>query len=346
MAYQRIATPRIYPCAINHSLSLGEMAASNLTQTGITSASPIEMFDLRPSNVVTLGGNGTTTQHIIKINFNETSDSFMSDSNFMLIMGHNFEQSGVKLKLQHSDSSTFADGTVHNPALTQLVNSGGNVDGEVVGNFEDANYTTALTYNGWSLFTWDGGDTNNQYYRLTLDSKDGTAYDEDIKISCIVMGTMWSFPNSPDLNIKKSIAFGNNIQESVGGMTYSNAQWLAAPHWGGMTEAFDAKTHVTPNQMRKAGKMSYDMSFSYMADSDVFYPEMYQEQDMFTNSSFMGNVLQRTFGTHHPFLIQWDDSTTALVRDNFSWVRFADVPKFDHVAYNVWSTSVSLVEQF
>ena len=346
MAYQRISTPKIYPCAINHALSLSEMTSANLTQAGITSASPIEMFDLKPSNAVTIGGSGGTTQHIIKINFNEVSDSFMSDSNFMLIMGHNFEQSGVKFKLQHSDSSTFADGEVVNPALTQLVNSGGNVAASAGDDFDEANYTTALTYNGWSLFTWDGGDADNQYYRLTLDSKDGTAYDEDIKISCIVMGTMWSFPHSPDLNIKKSIAFGNSIQESVGGMTYSNASWLAAPHWGGMTEAFDAKNHVNPNQMRKAGKMSYDMNFSYMTDSDIFYSELYQEQDIFTETSFMGNVLQRTLGTHHPFLIQWDDSTVALVRDNFSWVRFADVPKFDQVANQVWNANVSLVEQF
>ena len=335
MSYQRIAIPRIYPCAINHALSLGEMTSANITQAGITSASPIEMFDLKPSNAVTIGGNGTTTQHIIKINFNETSDSFMSDSNFMLIMGHNFEQSGVKFKLQHDDASDF--GSAVSPALTQLVNSGGNVS--------SGDYTTALTYNGWSLFTWDGGDTDNQYYRLILDSESGN-YDTDIKISCIVMGTLWSFPHSPDLNIKKSIAFGNSIQESVGGMTYSNASWLAAPHWGGMTEAFDAKNHVNPNQMRKAGKMSYDMNFSYMADSDLFYSELYQEQDIFTETSFMGNVLQRTLGTHHPFLIQWDDSTVALVRDNFSWVRFTDVPKFDQVMHRIWSAQMSFTEEF
>jgi hypothetical protein len=337
MAYQRIATPRIYPCAINHALSLGEMTSANLTQAGITSASPIEMFDLKPSNVVTIGGNGTATQHIIKINFNEPGDTFMSDSNFMLIMGHNFEQAGVTFKLQHDDASDF--GSAQSPALTQLVNlsSGGDVS--------SGDYTGALTYNGWSLFTWDGGDTDNQYYRLILDSESGN-YDTDIKISCIIMGEYWSFPHAPDMSIQKSIAFGNTIQESVGGMTYSNASWLAAPHWGGMTEAFEAKNHVTPNQMRKAGKLQYDMNFSYMTDSDIFYSELYQEQDIFTETSFMGNVLQRTLGTHHPFLIQWDDTTVALVRDNFSWVRFSDVPKFNQVANQTWNANVSLTEQF
>ena len=62
--------------------------------------------------------------------------------------------------------------------------------------------------------------------------------------------------------------------------------------------------------------------------------------------SFMGNVLQRTFGTHHPFLIQWSDSAVGSVYDNFSWVRLADVPKFNQVANQVWNANVSLVEQF
>jgi hypothetical protein len=343
MAYQRIATPRIYPCSINHSLSLGRMASTDLTQAGITSASPIEMFDLQPASAYTIGGDDSTTQHIIKINTQMTTDSY-TDNNYMLILGHNLEQSGVKFKLQHSDSSTFADDSVVNPALTELVNIGGNVSAGSGDDFDEANYATPGN-NGWSLFTWTSGGSDNQYYRLTLDSVAGN-YDDDIKISCIIMGEYWSFPHAPDMAIQKILAFGNTIQESVGGMTYSNASWLAAPPWGGMVEAFENKNHTTPHAMRKAGKFSWDLNFSYMTDSDVFYPELYQEQDIFTDSSFMGNVLQRTFGTHHPFLIQWSDSAVGSVYDNFSWVRLADVPKFNQVANQVWNANVSLVEQF
>ena len=336
MSYQRITTPRIYPCAINHALSLGEMATSDITQSGITSASPIEMFDLKPSNAVTIGGNSTATQHIIKINFNESSDTFMSDSNFMLILGHNFEDAGVKFNLQHDDDSGFASAV--SPALTEVVNIGGDVASGA------SNYATP-TNNGWSLFTWSTGGSDNQYYRLILDSVSSN-YATDIKIACIIIGDYWDFPHAPDLNIQKSIAFGNKIQESIGGTTYSNASWLAAPHWAGMYEPFDNKNHSTPNQMRKAGKMRYNMNFSYMTDSDLFYSEMYQEEDIFSESSFMGQVLQRTLGTHHPFMIQWDNSSSSLFRDNFSWVRLTDVPSFSQVAHQTWNCDLSLIEQF
>jgi hypothetical protein len=333
MSYQRISTPRIYPCSINHSLSLGRMASTDITQAGITSASPIEMFDLQPSSAYTIGGNGASTQHIIKINTQMTTDNY-TDNNYMLILGHNLEDAGVKFKLQHDDASNFSSAV--SPALTELVNIGGDVS--------SGNYATPAN-NGWSLFTWTTGGSDNQYYRLILDSVAGN-YDADIKISCIQMGESWAFPHAPDMNIQKSLAFGNTIQESAGGMTYSNASWLAAPYWGGMVEAFENKNHTTPHAMRKAGKFSWDLNFSYMADSDAFYSELYQEQDIFTDSSFMGNLLQRTLGTHHPFLIQWDDSATGSVYDNFSWVRLSDVPKFNQVAHRTWNANVSLVEQF
>ena len=169
MAYQRIATPRIYPCAINHSLSLGKMATTDLTQTGITTASPIEMFDLKPSNTVTIGGNGTSTQHQIIMNFQEASDTFVSDSNFMLIFGHNFYTAGVKFKLQHDDDSAF--GSAQSPPVTELVNIGGDFA---------SGYYAQPPNNGWSLFTWEGGETDNQYDKLVLDSVAGN-YDADIK---------------------------------------------------------------------------------------------------------------------------------------------------------------------
>ena len=322
------------------------MSTANLTQSGITSASPADMFDLRPSNVVTIGGSGTSTVHKIDINFNETGDNFLSHSNYMLIMGHNFEQANVRFRVQHSDSSTFADGTVQSLALTELVNIGGDQGiGVSDGNESNGTYTGAVSWNGWSLFSFPPGTANNQYWRISLKPVSGN-YTTDIKIASISMGDMWSFPHAPDLNIRKSIDFRNTVQESVGGMTYSNVTGVAAPHWGGMFEAFDAKNHVTPNQMRKAGKMTYDMKFSYMTDSDIFYSELYQEEDIFTEDSFMGSVLQRTLGTHHPFLIQWDDSTAALVRDNFSWVRFTDVPQFNQVAHRVWDANVSVTEQY
>ena len=356
MSYQRIATPRIYPCAINHALSLGKMTTANFKHyiggAEQTSDNKSELFNLKPAQAVNLGGNNTTSEHIIQIDSNEASDTFMSDNNFMLIMGHNFHNADVKFRVYNYD--TWGE-TVK--TLTPIVNagsltgSGGTWTSPQSGNYQ-------AWYNNWTLFSFTGGSTTNQYTRLYLNYNDDDhgasgsvrtpdgSYAQDIKIANIIMGDYWDFPHAPDMRIKKSIEFGNTVQESVGGSTYSNASWLAAPHWGGSFEAFDAKTHTTPNQMRKAGKVTYDMNFSYMTDSDLFTSELYQEQDIFTETSFMGQVLQRTLGTHHPFLIQWDNSSSALVRDNFSWVRFVGVPTFTQVAHRTWNVNVSLVEEF
>lgn len=354
MSYQRIRTPRIYPCAINHSLSLGKMTTANFKHYidgSEQSDNKSELFNLKPAQAVNLGGNGTTLEHIIQIDSNEDSDTFVSDNNFMLIMGHNFHNADVKFKVYNYD--TWGEAY---KALTPIVNAGSTTGtGGEWTSPQSGSYQA--WYNNWTLFSFTGGSTTNRYTRLYLNhnsaehgadgsTRTNASYGQDISIANIIMGDYWDFPHSPDLEIKKSIEFGNNVQESIGGSKYSTASWLSAPHWGGKHEAFDAKTHLTPNQMRKAGKITYDMKFSYMQDSDLFTPELYQEQDIFTETSFMGQVLQRTLGTHHPFLIQWDNSSSSLVRDNFSWVRFAKVPSFRQVAINIWECDVSLVEEF
>jgi len=315
-----------------------------------------ELFNLKPAQAVNLGGNDTDSQHIIEIDYNEAGDSFVSYNNFMLIMGHNFHNADVKYLLKKDDDGDFSGQSAIE--LTPIVNAGSLTGTGGEWTSPQSGYYQAW-YNNWTLFSFSGGSSANQIYRLYLDVNDAEHgqtgntrtspdgyYGQDISIANIIMGDYWDFPHSPDLEIKKSIEFGNKTQESIGGSTYSTASWLSAPHWGGDFEAFDAKTHLTPNQMRKAGKITHDMKFSYMQDTDLFTSELYQEQDIFTETSFMGQVLQRTLGTHHPFLIQWDNSSSALIRDNFSWVRFAKVPSFRQVAINIWECDVSLVEEF
>ena len=110
MSYQRLQTPRIYTCNIQYLLSVGKMAASDITASGLsmaTGSTLIEMFDMKPNNVQTIIANGTTTAHKITFDTNISTDA-SQDSNFIAILGHNLKEAGAKFQLQTDDSSAFA----------------------------------------------------------------------------------------------------------------------------------------------------------------------------------------------------------------------------------------------
>ena len=91
MSYQRITTPRIYTDNINWMLSLGQMATSDITLSGLSMASGsslLSMFDMRPANLQTITASGVSTQGIIKLD-TELSTDVTQDANFIAILGHN-----------------------------------------------------------------------------------------------------------------------------------------------------------------------------------------------------------------------------------------------------------------
>ena len=69
MGYQRIKTPRVYVDMINPLLENGTITGTDqITGTGLltTASKIIQLFDNKPNNTVTIGGNGgTTAQEII-----------------------------------------------------------------------------------------------------------------------------------------------------------------------------------------------------------------------------------------------------------------------------------------
>ena len=327
MSYQRIATPRIYTDNINWMLGLGKITTSSLTQSGLTSASPVEMFDMKPSNLVDLGGNGVSTTHYIKINTNITSDS-AQDSNFIAILGHNFEEADVKFRIQTHDYSGFA--SPQTPTMTNVVNS-----------TVSSGYAVPSA-NGWSLATFSA-TSDNQWIRIELAPGTGN-YDADTKIGAILIGEYIDFPHAPDMNVSKKLLFdGVKKQQSIGGQTYANASFLSGADW--YHEPYVNSGNVNSNPLRRTGRISLDMNFSYMNDTDVFPQEFNDNSYLIGSDNIIGNLVQRTGGGMYPFMFQFDNSANTD-DDSYLWCRLNGEPTFSQVAHQTWNCDVSLIEEF
>ena len=333
MSYQRFQTPRLYADNINWLLSLGRIDTSStyMSQSGITSDTPAEMFDMKPSNLVTIGGNGASTTHYITINTNISTDA-NQDANFVAILGHNFKTSDVKFQVQTDDASSFdSDGSFKTPTMTEVVNL-------------DLGGTAYASpgENGWSLATFTQA-SDNQYIRIRLDPRAGN-YDADIKIGCILIGEYFDFPHSPDLSIKKQLIFdGIQTQQSIGGQTYGNASFINGADW--FLEPMRNSTETSANALQKSGRVQLDMNFSYMADTDVYPQELYDKTHFIGTNNLLNNVLQRSSGGLHPFLFQYDKDTSNA-EDSFLWCRLNNTPTFTQVANRVWSTKIDILEEF
>ena len=204
---------------------------------------------------------------------------------------------------------------------------------------------TRPAQNGWTLATFTQ-TSDNQYIRLLIDPDGGNTdtFSSDIKIGAILVGETYSLPQAPDLEIEKQFLFdGVKKQTSVGGQTYATSTYTKGSNWF-LEPFFNSATATSPDKRHKSGRLSLDMSFSYLADTNL-YPSNLHGGSNATSDSFFNNVISKTNGGMFPMLFQYDGSTATDV-DSFLWCRLANNPSFEQVAINIWNTSMSLIEEF
>tara|TARA_Y100001951_G_scaffold102335_1_gene108833 strand:- start:561 stop:1334 length:774 start_codon:yes stop_codon:yes gene_type:complete len=246
------------------------------------------------------------------------------DANFLLIMGHNFNTATAKFKIETADSDSYSG--VSTPAMTEVVNA------TISGGY------AVPAADGWSLVTFTQA-TDNKNVRIVFDDR-GSNYGAHIQIAVVSLGEHFSFPHSPDMQLKKSLTYeGVEHMESAGGNTFSNASYLAPSQWA--TSPF----HSSLLTIRKSGRLNVDMGFSYVADTSVFPEEMYDPSHLSSSNCVMTNIVQRTFGGHHPFLFQFD-SATATSDDSFMWCRLNSDFEATQVAHRLWNFNMSLRESW
>ncbi len=337
MSYQRIGTPKIYVDNLNWLFALGKIDDTDFSFSSSgsvdlsTNSDKMGMFDMKPSNLQQINCNTTNDTLFITVDTHITTDSQV-DNNFVAILGHNFLEAGAKFQIEQSDnnfSNTFDVG-----------NSTAVVSASVVSGFHRPEN------NGWSLITFTDrtGDNDNRYWRVRIEPS-GSIYSANLQIGAILMGETISLPSSPDLQINRQFIFdGVTKQTSVGGQTYANAQYLSGADW--FLDPFNlSSTRTTPDPLRKTGRQSWDMNFSYLADTDTFPETLYSADGIIQGNDFYTNLIAKTHGGMLPFLFQYDDTLTDG-QDSFLWCRLNNEPQFQQVSNRVGNTSINLIEEF
>jgi len=360
MAYQRVLNPRAYlnmidPMLINGKMSVtsGSFSNSDIAMAGLSTSQSdaLQLFDNNPSNTVNLGGKIASTTHYIKIDTHFTpSDTLLGETMFIAILNHNFHSAGAGFRVQLSDNSGFTStdagsggDVVVTPTMTEVCNAVR----------DTSSHYMEPDKNGWSLVTYSaalsGNLANNRFQRIAITPNSST-YSNNIEIGCIVWGIVYDFPQSPDLKITKSfIQKGIKKSESLGGQVYAHATHTGNPAWLNTHDPWSNSNAAEGAQTSfKSGKKAIDMSFSYMADTNLFTEKMYNVNNTTSDDSLVSRLVWFTNNGMHPLILQYDNSDVTDLDgdDGFLFCRLNNTPQYEQVAHRQYSTQLSFLEEF
>ena len=121
-------------------------------------------------------------------------------------------------------------------------------------------------YNGFSIIEFDSIEYNNYYF--IFDSWGDAPFTE---IGSIIAGSTYTMPHSPDLKLTMTREMdGVKRIRTKGGADLVNHKYYKPAMWGnaGAWELY-SETPATP-KLSRSGRRIWDLSFSYLQDSDVF----------------------------------------------------------------------------
>ena len=342
MANVNIRTPRFYCDSINYRLSRGvsqngvyDVQGTNTgnNTVGIKTGSEIELFDMRPLNLVTFDTKSSTTtrlDHVIV-----TLDVMGTTSNlhsFIAILNHNCVSANAKIRVASTDTVSEVENDnltgANTLSCTEVLNA-------------DTIATNIITpaSDGSTIITFS--ETNDRYIGIQFEGNSTFSSVNDLTVGCILVGEYFDMPVSPDLNVKRSIAFDKNtIQESMGGQRYSSMTSFGKQASSSSRSPF--LTTTSPQQIF-GGRMSYDMKFSYLNSTDVM-PNDYSTHNA-TDDSVIEDIWNRVNGSHVPFIFTADGTSTS--ESDYLFARFAqDSFNMDQVAPDVFNVSMKIEEEF
>ena len=356
MGYSRIRTPRAYLDKISRDLSNGWRDASHFTTVRTDSGTfslnhghILDVFDLKPHRFIKIPKE--TKEFYLQFNTGYNTEH-LGESNFISILGHNMHSANVNFKVEISDSATMS-GTVATVSdddytgHTKIVNAP--ADGS------DDTYISPQS-NGWSLFTWtDSGDAtnDNRYLRVTFraDNSATANFSDDLYIGAIMYGEYFDFPANADIGY--SIAYDYDESErkrSIGGSDYSTIRHYGSPMWSYTPSwaVYSSTTNIGSTSsnpyhfMKRPGRKKISMNFSNVADDKIFSDNQYSSSEYLDSTAFHPALYQQVAGSHLPFLLSFDNSTSSY--SDFCMVRNLNGLNTKQVAANTFNFKMDLEE--
>ena len=338
MAYQNVGTPRFFVSILQWLKSLGKFSVSG---AGDTIPIRLPLVDINPTSQSIFhkaGGGSYGIDFKYKTLVGNFSGIMPEKKNFYMLLGHTLKDVFFWGR---------ADNTQDYVATTSLVNLGSG---------------TKPSYNGFSIGIGNNADV------VTSDTLEILVYDyevdKDYKIGSILYGTYYDMPHSPDLNLTMSREYGGiKTIETKGGASLSNSFYRGSPAWGdaGAGE-LDSGTPSNKN-LARSGRRVWDLSFSYIQDSDVFpeisnliwlehynhetgsiyYADTSSGKRLLDDDSFYSQVIHKTNGGQLPFIFQPDKSNNNP--DQFAICKL-DMKsfKFEQVANSVYNVKLKIRE--
>ena len=341
-----VGTPRFYVDILQWLKSQGSLsiASSQWEQSNILDLigiNPSETKKLIPSDGnETLGDNDS-----IKFEATSSFPTIMpNDKNFFMVLGHNLASAGASIYLQEGEET---EGSWTVAATSGLVN------------YTHLGSNSTIEHDGFSISIGNDAhdiQTNKIQFRFDSPAYPESTYEADIKIGSLLYGNYYDMPHSPDLNLKLSYEYdGVKTIQTKGGVTLSNASYTKPADWGDIG-AWQLGTDSTPNPSNlRSGRRVWDLSFSYLSDTDVMpnlgvqnyetdlNGQIVGTEDILTGTDFFSQVINKTMGGHLPFIFQPDKDNANP--DQFAICRFdMNSLVLNQIGVNLYSCSLKIRE--
>ena len=259
----------------------------------------------------------------------------MTENSFIAILGHNLGTSGYYHVIY--DSTGSSEIPYYN-----------------VVNVIDGGYSNVKAdYDGFSIATFNNG--NDPISGFTFSSGAAVA-------GSVIIGTYYDMPHSPELSLTMSRDMdGVKRVRTRGGTDLIDHKYTKSQNWGATLAPWELSSpDVTPlpQKLSRVGRRSWDLSFNYLSDSDLF-PDSSSlsnfgvsgwggvggtetDNTLLDEDTFYSQVIHKTNGGQLPFIFQPDSSNNNP--DQFAIAKLDSDFEVNQVANGVYNMKVVVRE--